>query len=331
MIRHVRFIVGQLSLFSAYGLSFGLRLIYARYLFWRTNKTTFRLQEFRLIKSFLDKEFGHVLDLFPAHDEIGLISPDYPVWVFWWQGEDQAPELTQVCIRSIKKYSSNHEVRIMTRNNIRAFVELPDFIYQKVDEGKMTLTHFSDVLRMALLYQHGGLWMDATLFITRDFFGEIVGRPLYTNRIEGKVDHSFVSEYQWSSFLLGGAKGNPLFGSVLSLLLEYWRTRNSLVDFYLFDFFIALARDKIPSVRAMIDGLEPNNPDIHSLHGMLRQAYDPCLMNDLMKRTYVFKLTWKKRFEEHIDGELTFFGWLVNDSLKNRVGLSDIEPDLGVH
>ena len=115
MIRDVRFIVDQLSLFSAYGLSFGLRLGYARYLFWRTSKATYRLQEFRLIKSFLDKECGHVLDRFVSHDEIGLIPPDYPVWVFWWQGEEQAPKLIQGCIQSIKKYAWNHEIRIVTQ------------------------------------------------------------------------------------------------------------------------------------------------------------------------------------------------------------------------
>ena len=59
------------------------------------------------------------------------IQMDSKIWVFWWQGIDNAPELVKLCIESIKKNLDNHELIIIDKNNLEKYINLPDYIYQK--------------------------------------------------------------------------------------------------------------------------------------------------------------------------------------------------------
>ncbi len=315
MTRTGRWITTQAALLDAYGPGRRIGIARARLLRRLTNRSEYRLEEFGLVKRFLADEFGSVFDAWAGHGPAGVIEPGYPVWVFWWQGEERAPAIVSACIRSMRNHAKGHEVRVVTERNVRDYANLPDHVYRRLADGRLTLTHFSDILRMDLLHRHGGLWMDATLFAAKDFFDGLAGLPLYSNRLVGREDHAYVSEYRWSGFFLAGGAGNPLFGCVRDVLLDYWRRRDFLVEFFLIDFAVAVARDRIPSVQAMLDDLAPNNPDIYTLAGMLGREYDQDAFEAITERTAIFKLTWKKRFEEQVDGRPTFYGRLIADTL----------------
>ena len=92
---------------------------------------------------------------------------DGPVWVFWWQGLESAPARVKACVDSIKRNAANRDVIVITKDNVSKYTDLPDYVFRKLAEGKITLTHFSDILRFNLLKLHGGLWMDATLYAVR--------------------------------------------------------------------------------------------------------------------------------------------------------------------
>ena len=60
------------------------------------------------------------------------------------------------------------------------YISFSDVIVQRFNEGKITLTHLSDILRAKLLYQYGGLWLDATYFISDERFEKIFEKNFYT-------------------------------------------------------------------------------------------------------------------------------------------------------
>ena len=92
------------------------------------------------------------------------------IWIFWWQGYDTAPLLVKKCIDSIIKNAGNHPVILITKENWKNYADIPDYIIEKVEKGIITLTHFSDILRMSLVSEHGGLWLDATIFVSSQRF-----------------------------------------------------------------------------------------------------------------------------------------------------------------
>jgi len=74
----------------------------------------------------------------------------------WWQGEEEAPDLIRACIRSQKR-NIPKEIRhvVISKYNYGEYIDIPDFVLQKVESGKISLTTLSDIIRVSLLYKWG--------------------------------------------------------------------------------------------------------------------------------------------------------------------------------
>ena len=90
------------------------------------------------------------------------------VWVLWLQGEENAPEIVKACIASTKRAFKGYEYKVLDKSNIHDYIELPDYIEEKYKKGIITHAHYSDIVRVALLSQYGGVWVDATVYCTAD-------------------------------------------------------------------------------------------------------------------------------------------------------------------
>ena len=86
------------------------------------------------------------------------------------------PDVAKACLNSIKMHADRHPVIVITEANHGDYVDLPDYIRTKVKQGKISLTHLSDILRMALLAKHGGIWIDSTVLIPCKHFNSFI-RP----------------------------------------------------------------------------------------------------------------------------------------------------------
>ena len=72
------------------------------------------------------------------------------VWVCWLQGIENAPELVQRCYRSLQEQLLDKEIVLLTEENYRNYVQFPDHIQKKINQGIITRTHMSDLLRLEL-------------------------------------------------------------------------------------------------------------------------------------------------------------------------------------
>ena len=64
------------------------------------------------------------------------------------------PVLIKACYKQLT--SLNDNVILVTKQNLHEYVDIPREIYYKVESGKLTWAHFSDIIRTTLLAQHGG-------------------------------------------------------------------------------------------------------------------------------------------------------------------------------
>lgn len=60
------------------------------------------------------------------------IGDDSNIWVMWWQGESGMPEIVKMCYNSIKANAGSHPVVLITRENYKDYVKLPEFIEEKI-------------------------------------------------------------------------------------------------------------------------------------------------------------------------------------------------------
>ena len=131
-------------------------------------KTILKLKH-KSITNYLRRNYSGIINQYakkPA-DELTAIYNQSPIWVCWWDGKENMPEIVKVCFQSVCNHSAGHPVRLVTKHNYQEYVIIPVYIVEKFNRGMITITHFSDILRMSLLCQHGGFWVDATILMTK--------------------------------------------------------------------------------------------------------------------------------------------------------------------
>ncbi|HWS32732.1 MAG TPA: capsular polysaccharide synthesis protein, partial [Actinoplanes sp.] len=86
---------------------------------------------------------------------------DQPIFVYWAQGFATAPPVVRACLAALK--ATNPSVHELSRDTIGAYVDVPPDLVAAVGDDH---AHFSDLLRMLLLEKFGGIWVDATCFVS---------------------------------------------------------------------------------------------------------------------------------------------------------------------
>ena len=97
------------------------------------------------------------------------VDTEFPkmIWTMWQQGEAQMPETVKSSLKTIKDFAERNgcECHLLTNDNLSDFIDIPADITEKYKKKELSAAHYSDIIRFSLLYQYGGIWMDATLFV----------------------------------------------------------------------------------------------------------------------------------------------------------------------
>ena len=133
------------------------------------------------------------------------------IWINWFQGWDQAPPLCRYCLDSWKHYNPDWDVVMLDENNYRDYVDI-DSILPGVETNK---TAFSDILRLFLLKEYGGVWVDSTLFcnkplddwLPRHFF--VFTRP----------------DIMISSWFIHSDSNTYIINKWYDMMVTYWKAR----------------------------------------------------------------------------------------------------------
>ena len=242
---------------------------------------------------YLSKLYAHKVPGLAGDYSQGAPSPVQPIWVLWWQGEHDAPAIVKNCIASMRKNAGHHPVYVIDQNNYSDFAHISPCILNKLKNGSLSFTHFSDYYRMALLAQNGGLWIDASIFVQQPICDDLFAHPLFTMR-NPDLDTSNISGWNWTVGVIGGWKGNTLFQITADLLELYWQDHDFLIDYFIFDYMIRIVYDSLPAVKAQIDAIPPNNRDFYLLQKYVNSPavqYEDIFLHD--PDTWLYKLSWK--------------------------------------
>ena len=242
-------------------------------------------------------------------------TQNYVVWVLWWQGEKAMPAIIHATINSIRA-ATNKKVVLITLENVRDYIEVPDYIWKKYIRRQMGPAHFSDYVRIALLEKYGGLWIDSTVLCTNMIPDWIYNQQLFTIRaadnVTEELDEKYVAKGRWNTQVLGTNKiGSSFFRIVRILLEQYWIRYNYMIDYLMFDDFILYAYEKYPEIKETIDAIPISNLKMHSLLPILNNEYNKNILDNLTNNTSMFKLTYKGHFVEEKNGVSTFYKYIL--------------------
>ena len=243
-----------------------------------------------------------------------LISGKVPVWCCWWQGIEQMPELVKMCNDRLRQLIPNNQVELhmLTEKNYNKYVKLPEYIIEKFQTGKMSITALSDVLRVTLLAQYGGFWIDSTVFISDYFPIEFIQSDFYTQKMYDPIKWKREAcKGRWCGFLMGGKPGNIIFCLLSDAFFSWWMVHESVIDYVILDYFLLAAYYSIPEIQRQIDNVPDNNPDVFEMYKVLNEEYTFGLLKRLTKNTNLHKLTYKMELKSYAsNGNLSLYGFL---------------------
>ena len=229
------------------------------------------------------------------------------IWICWFQGIENAPDIVQKCYSSVKEYITDREIVLITEDNYRDYVEFPEFIKKKVDEGIISKTHLSDLLRLELLIRYGGTWMDATIFCTSRCPDYMLDSELFLfQNLKPGLDGHCSNISNW---FITAEKDNLILKLTMALLYEYWNKNDKLVDYFIFHDFFQLACEAYSEVWNNVVPFSNSTPHILLLR--LFEQYDETIWVEIKKQTSFHKLTYKFRQEE-TEKKYTYYNVLLN-------------------
>lgn len=233
------------------------------------------------------------------------------IWIMWWQGENSMPPIVRACYNSVLKYKDiSTKVVIITQNNYSDYVDIPNFILDKVNRHVISITHLSDIIRMSLLARHGGLWLDSTIYVTNKIPAKLVTGEFFS--LSSPTESWYVSKCKWTGFAIGGF--NPVFSFSKELFTNHWNKFNSFIDYYFIDYVMRLYFDNNEDFRKIVKKNTINTPLLYFLQENLSSVYNEEDMQKICRNNIFSKLTWKGNLiERDENGNKTFYGHIVND------------------
>lgn len=281
------------------------------YIVFGRNEGKHHLAKHRLNMKFLREHI--FLDVKNAPVPSSINPNDYIIWVLWWQGEEQMPEIVKATYNSIKE-ASDKKVVLITKENIVDFVEVPLYISSKVENGKISLAALSDYIRVSLLYKYGGLWVDCTVLCAKKLPSEIFDKKLFS--IKNKPSGTkYIAAGKWNVQFLGTNQVHAkVFYLMKSIFEQYWSKYSVIIDYLLVDYSFQYIYESDAECMAAFDSIPMSNSHMHELLPIMNDSFDSKIWDRLLSSgTYLFKLTYKWKYIERKDGMDTFYSYIVKN------------------
>ena len=248
----------------------------------------------------------------PIINDEKIIEKSNKIWICWFQGIENAPELVKACYNSVLKNYKDKEIIVLTEENYKKYVDMPEHIIKKWEKGYITFAHFSDILRIELLSKYGGLWLDSTIFTTKRselVFNENIELFVFKQvDLDRKNSLSVVA----SNWLIYANKNNNIINLTKKLLYYYWKDYNYAINYNIFHIFFKLATEVYKDEWKNVPTF--NNISPHILQFELNDDFQEIRFNEIKKMSDFHKLNWRIKSEN----KNSFYNYIV-DNYKNDI------------
>ena len=242
------------------------------------------------VSRYLDR-YAHIFSQVPE-DTRQEESPGR-IFSIWFQGKQSAPAIVQACWRSIRANCSEPLV-ILDAGNILDWVSLPEVVVDKWKRGLIRPAHFADICRVDLLYRYGGVWMDATDFVTAPLPSWVMESDFFMYRSGSKLKGSYAFV---QNCFIRSAKSDYLIKCWREAILAYWTSEDRAVDYFIHQMLFRKVIEVNPLAAEHFRTVPSLDQDpTHEL--WFRNAlkvFDPVVFKDITSRSVFQKTEYKSR------------------------------------
>lgn len=170
------------------------------------------------------------------------------VWFCWLQGIEQAPAIVKSCLASLKQHLTDREIQIVTEDNWREYVDLPEHIICRWEKKQIPPALFTDLLRLQLLIRYGGTWIDSTVLCTgTEHVQEYLDTDLFMfqYRVPEESPASFEGISNW---FITSCTNNEILLVLRDMLFEYWKEYDCTLYYFIFHVFFSMIAKEYPEM-----------------------------------------------------------------------------------
>ena len=141
------------------------------------------------------------------------------IWIYWEQGFENAPFVVQKCVESWEKENPSWEIRLLDKNSVDKYVTLE---LSKEKLSNLLLAHKSDLIRLKLLQEYGGVWADATTYCMKpldDWLDDVTKTGFF-------VFHQPGPDRLLSNWFIVSEKNSVIVAKWYKLLSNFWERNN---------------------------------------------------------------------------------------------------------
>ena len=213
------------------------------------------------------------------------------IWICWFQGIGNAPDIVKMCYHSIcQKFGREFQIILLDEVTVNEYVRLPDSIEEKYKAGFISRQTYADLIRLALLDKYGGTWMDATIFYSGgDVPPYLMESDLFAYQTLFPATWGIATTT--NSYFITACQNNKIIKLAKELLFRYWERNKLNCDYWLVYDFLEIAKDAFPEEWAKVipEGIE----NMHILQARAKDQFDQRVFNAVIARTSFHKLQWR--------------------------------------
>ncbi|OOF35812.1 capsular polysaccharide synthesis protein [Rodentibacter heidelbergensis] len=277
------------------------------------------------------KHFQHFIDLYfdkkLKNFKLDPLKKDLVgkkiIWQYWAQGIEDVPPIVKVCFISVDHFKGEYEVIRLDDNNLSEYLKLPGFILEKKNLNyKFKHAFFADLIRLALLDVYGGVWLDATIFLTGNLPKKLLNMDYFMfqrdfNTPNKKKWIEYDSAYfDWNdahkvnilnSFIVA-KNNNFVIHTLFDLLMNFWLTQETPPHYFFFQIMYNELLNKNLQDKSceIIDDTLP-----HLLHYKLNTPFNEDEFNSIKEKMNIHKL---RSIKDKDIKKGSFYEYLINKS-----------------
>lgn len=195
------------------------------------------------------------------------------------------------------------EIIRLCDDNLFEYIEFPNDVWEKYRTGVVGATHFTDLIRIALLTAYGGVWLDATILLTGPLEDKLSSNDWFlyqrdSNQEDKKLwSRTYAYYFGWHkdfkvrmlSSIIYSKCGTMVLSDLFQLMLYYWKTENSIKDYFFYQILFNQYMEKYPDRNCpIVSDCLPN-----MLQNYITGSYRKYSVHEILKKVSIHKLSYK--------------------------------------
>ncbi|MDD7963506.1 capsular polysaccharide synthesis protein [Microbacterium thalli] len=212
------------------------------------------------------------------------------IWSFWRQGWRLAPQVARLGSASLSNHANAPVVQI-DRRTLPSIVKVDARVERWMREGRLSEAHYSDLIRVSLLRQHGGIWIDPTVVAASPIdFTEVDGLISLVRPASPVAEN--ISNQRWSTFLLGSRGNHWIWAELERRLLAYWAHHRTAIHYHLLDYLISMLVDD----HDLTFSAPASSTSLYDLDIAMRAANDANVVRSALQKSSISKLSLRGNY-----------------------------------